>query len=244
MKIDLNSDLGEGMPNETDILSLVTSCNIACGGHIGDANSMTSVVKLAMQNNVKIGAHPSYPDKDNFGRLSLSISENELTKTIRGQINALQTIVLNHGAILSHIKPHGALYNDIAKDDKIAISFINAILPYKFLCLYVPYKSVIAKLALESGFKIKYEAFADRNYNINAGLVSRKLPNAVLRDKKKVLEHVKNMLINGKVKTIEAEEIEIKAETICVHGDTKQALAIVSYLHTELPKWGIKISNE
>ncbi len=243
-KIDINSDVGEGMENEEQLFPLITSCNIACGGHAGDTQSMNTVVKLAVLNKVNIGAHPSYPDIENFGRLSMSINDTELIASVQSQIERLKSISEFYGTNLSHIKAHGALYNDIAKDDKLADVFLQAILPYRSLVLYVPYQSIISEKALKLGCNIKYEAFADRNYNDDGSLVSRKLPNAVLHNKKIVFQHVKNMILNESIVTINSDKIETKAETLCVHGDTKEALELLLYLNQKLPEVGIRITND
>ena len=242
--IDINADVGEGIGNEEKLMSFLSSCNIACGGHAGDAETMAKVINLAMKNDVKIGAHPSFPDRVNFGRLDMKISAEDLYSSLKYQISALQNVLRLEGAQLHHIKPHGALYNLAAKDRKTAkviIAVIKSIaMPIK---LYAPYKSVIAELAIDENIQVAFEAFADRNYNENLSLVSRKNDDAMLLKKDSVLQHVLHIIKHGKVKTISGVEVSIKASTFCVHGDSKNALEILKYLNQELPKNHILIQK-
>ncbi len=240
--IDLNCDLGEGLGNDHELLPFISSCSIACGGHAGDESSMREVIQLALRNKVLIGAHPSYPDKENFGRFSMDISGEELTTSIQKQLSRLTAIIKKENAVLHHIKPHGALYNDLAKDELLSRTFLNAIRDYKTTtALYVPYNSIIEQLALADGFSIKQEAFADRNYNNRGLLVPRKFPNAVITEPKKVLEQLENVVKGEKVISVEGLEIPIKAQTICLHGDTPNALEILMYLSEKLPQINIQI---
>lgn len=240
--IDINADVGEGIGNEAKLMPYLSSCNIACGGHAGDAVTMTEVVKLAMKNNVKIGAHPSFPDKTNFGRVDIRISEADLYSSLKQQISALQSVLRSENAQLHHIKPHGALYNLAAKDEKTAMVIIKVLksiaMPIK---LYAPYKSKIAELASKENVQVTFEAFSDRNYNEDLALVTRKNHNALLIEKDDVLQHVLHMVKHQKVKAISGVEVAIKASTFCVHGDTKNAIEILKYLNRELPKHQVEI---
>lgn len=245
MRIDINCDVGEGVGNEKELFPLISSCNIACGGHAGDNKSMNDIVQLAIAHDVKIGAHPSYPDKENFGRTSISIAKDVLLHSIQEQVEALLVVVKKHKASISHIKPHGALYNDIAKDKKKALIFLEAILPYKeMVLLFVPYGSIIEKVALKNGFKVKKEAFADRNYNEDLSLVSRTHKNSVIEEPEKVFQHLLQMIENNKVITHTGLEVNMNATTFCIHGDTKFALQILTYLTKELSKQYIFVKNE
>ncbi|MBC2845353.1 5-oxoprolinase subunit PxpA [Winogradskyella flava] len=240
--VDINADVGEGLNNESDLMAYLSSCNIACGGHAGDLQTMAHVVRLAKMHKVKIGAHPSFPDKENFGRVVVDMPAADLYASLKQQIRALQNILRAENVQLHHIKPHGALYNLAAKDEKTAKVIIEVVksiaLPTN---LYVPYGSVIERLAREEEIRITYEAFADRNYNDDLSLVSRKNNNAILNDKHQVLGHVLNMVKGQNVKTVTGVEVSIKASTFCVHGDTKNALEILRYLSQELPKNNINI---
>ena len=240
--IDINCDVGEGVGNDKDLLPLISSCNIACGGHAGDKASMKETVQLARLYNVKVGAHPSYPDKENFGRTSIRIPQKELIDSIRTQIHNLGVIAEIENLQLHHIKPHGALYNDVAKNKVLAKLFLTSVAKYREeVFLYVPYASEIEREALKQNFKITYEAFADRNYTADLSLVSRQNPQALIIEKEKVLYHVLKMVKHRKVRTITGQETKILAETFCIHSDTPLAFQIVLYLTEELPNHNIHI---
>jgi len=242
--IDINCDVGEGIGNETELMPLISSCNIACGGHAGDLETIAKVASLANENGVKVGAHPSYPDMENFGRVTLNISEFDLIRSIRRQMDDFASTLKKENIPFNHIKAHGALYNDISKDSALAKTFIKSIEGYEDVAMiYVPYGSAIEEEALKRGFKVKREAFADRNYNQNLNLVSRKLPDAVIYDPEKVLKHLLQMVRERYIATIEGLKVYIQAETYCVHGDTPSALQILNYLSLELPKANIQIKK-
>lgn len=231
MNLDINCDVGEGLGNEADLFPLISSCSIACGGHAGDATTMREIVRLAQAHQVRIGAHPSYPDKVNFGRVSMAISEEELITSIQKQLTDLTTILKEENANLNHIKPHGALYNDLAKNKILCKTFLKAIAGYKKnVALFVPFNSTVEKYALREGFKVKKEAFADRNYNNDGSLVSRKLPQALITDAKAVLIHLRRMVSAQQLKTVDGIELQVQADTFCIHGDTPNALEILMYL--------------
>lgn len=240
--VDINADVGEGIGNESHLIPYVSSCNIACGGHAGNQKTMRKVVRLAKQNNVKIGAHPSFPDIANFGRKPMEMPCVALFTSLKNQIDNLRVILEAENAVLHHVKPHGALYNMAATDVRIATAIIEVMksmaLPIK---LYVPYKSVIENLALQNNIPITYEAFADRNYNDDLTLVSRKEDNAMIYDIDVLFEHVYRMVHLKKVKTISGKELPIKAETFCVHGDNLQAVTLIKKLRKNLEAKGIKV---
>ncbi|MHB1146041.1 MAG: 5-oxoprolinase subunit PxpA [Lutibacter sp.] len=231
-KIDINCDLGEGLNNEDVLMQYIQSCNIACGGHAGDIKQMQNIVALAIKYKVKIGAHPSYPDTENFGRKTMVMEHDEFKKSIQNQINLLLKIVKEKGVALHHIKPHGALYNDLAKSDDLSLEFLDAIIPYQNeVKLYVPYNSAIEKNAIKKGFSIIYEAFADRNYNDDLSLVSRREKEALITNPKLILQNVLEMVNTQKVTTISGKKVSIKATTFCVHSDTENAIEIVRALN-------------
>tara|TARA_R110002050_G_scaffold25604_8_gene68221 strand:+ start:2348 stop:3103 length:756 start_codon:yes stop_codon:yes gene_type:complete len=244
MNIDINCDVGEGIGNEAQLMPLISSCNIACGGHAGDTVTMMKVASLAKENKVLIGAHPSYPDRENFGRTSIKIANDELKRSIQAQLEELGTVLKSLGAVLNHIKPHGALYNDVAKDRKLAAVFLDSIEKYKEeVFLYVPYHSKIGEEARRLGFQIKYEAFVDRNYNEDLSLVSRKDPRAMIQDPKAVMDHLLIMATKGSVLTLSGRLVKIKADTYCIHGDSPTTLQILAYLSRHLPKNQILIKK-
>ena len=240
--IDINVDVGEGIGNEFLLMPYITSCNIACGGHAGDFESMHNVVKLAQQNCVKIGAHPSFPDRENFGRKPMEISCATLFSSIKHQIDDLTKVLNKKNALLHHVKPHGALYNLAATNERIANVIIEVMksiaLPIK---LYAPYKSVLADLAKKETIEIRYEAFADRNYNTNLTLVSRSETHAVIQDVDMVFEHLFRMISSKKIKTVEGLEIDIKADTYCIHGDNPKVVDLIKNLNQKLALKGYKI---
>ncbi|MEJ2113324.1 MAG: 5-oxoprolinase subunit PxpA [Flavobacteriaceae bacterium] len=228
--LDINVDVGEGLNNEAQLIPYISSCNIACGGHAGDMETMRNVVKLAKQYRVKIGAHPSFPDKEHFGREIIEISSANLYTSLKKQIRSLLRVLKEEHLQLHHIKPHGALYNLVAIDKKTAKVVIEVIKSIAYpLHLYAPYDSVIAKLAKKQNIPVTLEAFADRNYNDDLSLVSRTFENAILTDVEKIIEHVE-LIVSGKVKTVNGNKIEIKADTFCVHGDNPNAIEIIKGL--------------
>jgi 5-oxoprolinase (ATP-hydrolysing) subunit A len=240
--IDINVDVGEGVNNESQIMPLISSCNIACGGHAGDIETMRIVVKLAKKYSVKIGAHPSFPDKERFGRSVLEISCAALYTSIKGQIKSLMNVIREEHAAMHHVKPHGALYNRAAVDEdtaKVIVEVMKSIaLPLE---LYVPYGSVIAKLAIRENIPIVYEAFADRNYNEDLTLVSRKETNAIISDTNTMFKHVFKMITQQKVTTISGVEIGINASTFCIHGDNPKAVHLIKNLKENLEQVYINI---
>jgi len=243
-RIDINCDVGEGVGNEDQLFPFISSCNIACGGHAGDPETIESIIRLAKLHQVKIGAHPSYPDRENFGRKSMNIKADALIDNLQEQLKLFLGILKAEDGELNHIKAHGALYNDLAKNSELAEVFLHAITPYLGSAkIYVPYGSAIAEMALIKEVLIAYEAFADRSYNADLSLVSRKLPGALITEPKAALEHLERMVKNGKVKSQNGELVDIEAETYCIHGDTPSALQILAYLVEELPRQKIVIEK-
>lgn len=241
MNISLNCDLGEGLGNDALIMPYINACNIACGGHYGNALTIKQTIQLALKHPIKIGAHPSYPDIKNFGRLSLKISEEDLINCIQQQLSLFTKVLEEQNATLHHIKAHGALYNDIVKDEKIASIYLKAINVYKEKCLlFVPPNSVIMQLAMQQGFKICTEAFADRAYNNDLSLVNRKQPHAIIKQPEKVLQQVLSIIKNEKVVSVTGEKVCLKAETYCIHSDTENALQIVKHLYNHFNKKNVK----
>jgi UPF0271 protein len=233
--IDINCDLGEGFNNEHIIMPLISSCNISCGAHAGSLEIMDKVIQLARKHKVKIGAHPSFPDRDNFGRNVLDISNSDLQKSLEDQLTIFKDRALLQNATIHHVKPHGALYNLIAINSEKASVVIAAIQHvFEAVKLYVPYQSRIEEIAIQSGLEIVYEAFADRRYNEDLSLVSRTFSNALIKDKQEVLKQVQKIANKQLVTTVNFHEKKIKASTFCVHGDTKNAIEILEYLHKYL----------
>ena len=233
--IDLNCDVGEGLENEHLIMPLISSCNISCGAHAGSIESIDKVLQLAIKHKVTIGAHPSFPDRESFGRKVLDISNTALQKSLEEQLILFKERAALQNAVVHHVKPHGALYNLIALDREKAVVVITAIQHVlDGVKVYVPYHSIIEEVSLQNGIEIVYEAFADRAYNDDLSLVSRALPNALITDKHKVLKQVQQIAEDQLVTTVQCHEKQIKAQTFCVHGDTKNVIEILEYLHRKL----------
>ncbi|MCB0487042.1 MAG: 5-oxoprolinase subunit PxpA [Cyclobacteriaceae bacterium] len=242
--MDINCDLGEGVGNDHLLMPFLSSCNIACGGHAGDEDTMRQTIQLAKQHRTKIGAHPSFPDKENFGRTEMRIPSEQLTSLVLDQIETLDAIAKEEGAVLNHVKPHGALYNMATVDKGVAEAVVKAVLLFdEKIILYAPYGSVMAKLALEQSIRVMFEAFADRNYNDDLTLVSRKLENAVIQNPEEILTRVLLMIKEKKVKSLSGQLSHIQADTLCIHGDNSHAVDIVSYLNQQLPIHHISIAK-
>ena len=238
--IDINADVGEGIGNEKELFPFISSCNIACGGHTGDYKTMLSTVKLAKENDVKIGAHPSFEDKENFGRKILKFNREELLNSLTNQVESLQKILKKENVKLNHIKAHGALYNLSAYDIKSAKTLIDLAKRIDTK-LFVPYSSLISKIAEKEGVEIYNELFIDRNYNSDFTLVSRDNSNALIRESDKMFQHVKKIIINKTISTINNESISVEFDTLCIHGDSPNAIEMIRDLHFKLKNIGIKI---
>lgn len=240
--IDINCDLGEGFGNDHLIMPHISSCNIACGGHAGDNQSMRQALRLASRYGVKAGAHPSFPDKDNFGRQMMNMDPYQLTQTIIEQTEALLNIAEEEGVKIHHLKPHGALYNLAAQDESTSASIVEALrqLP-SGLILYAPSGSVLASMAAKEGFTVWNEAFLDRNYNEDMTLVSRNLPEATVTDVKQIAEQVRLMVTTGQLRTLQKTKLPIKVDTLCVHGDNPKAPTILKQLLPLLKDLNIEV---
>jgi 5-oxoprolinase (ATP-hydrolysing) subunit A len=244
LKIDLNADVGEGIENEAFIMPFISSCNIACGGHAGNEETSLKVLKLAKKHHVKVGAHPAFPDKENFGRVKIEMPREELFKSLKHQVNTLINLAEKVGCNVFHLKPHGALYNLAVNEFYYAEIIIDVILDINpNLKLYAPYKSVVAQLAKKSGVGVIFEGFADRNYNNDLTLVNRAQLDAVIVNPEKICNRVLKMITEHEVETISGLLKPIKVNTICVHGDTDNAIEILRQLHEFLMSKNIKIGT-
>ena len=236
-KIRINSDLGEGTGVEKDLMPFLNSCSIACGGHIGDRSSMTDTILIAKKYGVNIGAHPSYPDKENFGRKNISISHADLSNSLMSQIDELDRIAGSLETSLNHIKMHGALYNFSANDLGTALIIIELIKSkYSDKILYVPYGSLISELAIKNNINIYYEVFLDRNYNNDLSLVSRENNNSMILDHQRMLKRLENVINDNKIQTINGNYKKISADTFCVHGDSPKIISLIKDLYNNRNK--------
>jgi UPF0271 protein len=247
-KIDINCDLGESygafkVGNDEKIMLHITSANIACGFHAGDPVIMAQTINLAKEHNVAIGAHPGYPDLLGFGRREMQLTSEEIKNYMIYQVSALQGFAKVTGVRLQHVKPHGALYNMAVKDEKLSKAIVDAVKALNHnLIIFAPLKSALAKAAVESGLRVAYEVFADRAYNPDGSLVSRKQPNAIIQEPQKVMERAIRMVKEGTVLAVNGEVVNLgEGHTICVHGDTPTAIELAETLKKGLIKAGIDV---
>lgn len=247
--VDLNSDLGESFGNYTigmdeEILKYVSSANVACGWHAGDPLVMEKTIALAKRFGAAVGAHPGFPDRMGFGRRNMAVTPEEAKAYVQYQLGALQAFAKAQGVRIQHVKPHGALYNMAAADKKLAKAMCEAVYEIDQDIIFMGLAgSEMITAAGETGLKAASEVFADRAYNDDGTLVSRKLPGAVIQDKELALRRVVRMVKKGKVESISGKDIDIKADSICVHGDNPKALEFVKDIRDTLEKEGVTISN-
>lgn len=247
MVIDLNCDMGEGfgayeIGNDETLLKIVSSANIACGFHAGDASIMRKTAKLAIENNVAIGAHPSFPDLQGFGRRNMALSPQEVYDICVYQIGAMLGTVKALGGKLHHVKPHGALYNMAAKDAKLAQAIAQAVYAIdKNLILYGLSGSHLISEAEKVGLHTASEVFADRTYQNDGSLTPRIQANALIISTQQAIEQVIRMIEEGVVISTEGKKVAIKANTVCIHGDGTHAVEFAENLKRELLLRNIKI---
>ena len=249
MSIDINCDLGESygpyhIGNDEAIIPFVTSVNIACGFHAGDPTTMRNTVNLALENKVAIGAHPGFNDVLGFGRREIKIAANEVYDMVIYQIGALEAFVKAEGGILQHVKPHGALYNMAAKDSQLADMIAKAV--YKVNPEYILFglaNSELIKAGKHYGLKTANEVFADRTYQSDGSLTSRTQEQAIIHCPKQAAEQILQMVKEKKVISVQGQEVPIKADTVCIHGDSNNSLAIVKEISSTLLQANINIQN-
>ncbi|MDA9356838.1 LamB/YcsF family protein [Flavobacteriaceae bacterium] len=223
-RLKINSDVGEGVFEEKSLMPYLNTCSIACGGHYGDIETMNKTAKLAIANKVLIGAHPSYPDKINFGRKDMFISSSSLKEALFNQISSLLMVLNNLGLnSLDHIKAHGALYHKCFFDVEVANSYIDVVKLFKNVKILAPYGSVVSKIAEDNGVEVDYEVFLDRNYNNDLTLISRGEADSMIENSLEMSERYKMVVNESKIKTFSNNLIDIVGDTFCVHGDTKDS---------------------
>lgn len=235
----LNCDLGELQhSNDAEIMPYIDQANIACGFHASDPLNMLHTVRLAVKHNVTIGAHPSYPDKKHFGRRSMKFSAEQLIAILHYQIGALMTICQAENTALSYVKPHGALYNDMMADSRLFSTVCQALgslkVPLSLMIQALPNNTLFSNIANQWQITLISEAFADRAYQRSGLLVPRSQKNAVLNALKPVLKQARILVENQQVITIEGGLIDIKANSLCVHGDTPSAITLIKALRHQL----------
>lgn len=240
-KVDLNSDLGEGAKCDGDIIPLITGANIACGFHAGDSVLMSKTIDICVANGVSFGAHPGYPDKENFGRTNMDVTPEEVYDFTLYQLGAMGAVAKAKGVRPEHVKPHGAMYNMAAKNHELALAIAKAVRDYDpGLILLALSGSEMIKAAKETGIKYASEVFADRAYEADGTLRARSLEGSMITDENEAIERVIRMIKEGKVRAYTGEDIDIEAHSVCVHGDSAKALDFVKALNKSFEENGIE----
>ena len=248
MKIDLNCDMGESfgswkMGRDSELMRYVSSASIACGFHAGDATVMRRTIEAAMENGVSIGAHPSYPDLQGFGRREMNLSPQEITDIVLYQISAIKGMCESLGARLNHVKPHGALYNSAARCESTSKAIAEAVASIdRDLIVFGLAGGQLTKATRSIGLQSADEAFADRRYESDGSLTPRKEEDALLTDPSESAEQVLRFVLDKTVATRQGPKIEIAADTVCIHGDGKNALAIAIAVREKLEKAGVTVA--
>jgi 5-oxoprolinase (ATP-hydrolysing) subunit A len=233
MKIDLNADLGEGSPHDDELLSLVSSANISCGFHASEPVAIARTIRAASDRGVAVGAHPSFADREHFGRRELQLPPGEIFALVTYQLGAFRVLAEALGARMNHVKPHGALYSMAARDAEIADAIVRAVLAVdRSAVLFTLPNSALEKAARAADIAVAREFFADRNYLPDGSLVPRSRPDALLHDPAAAANRVVEVLRGGSA---------IAAETVCVHGDTPRAVEFVAQLRESLARAGVTV---
>lgn len=237
--VSLNCDMGESfgswsMGNDPAVMPYIDMANIACGFHASDPKIMSDTIKLAIKHNVEIGAHPSYPDLQGFGRRSIPLPTEEITTMLIYQIGAIKGLCESHNTELSYVKPHGALYNDMQTDMSIFEAVVDAVSSFNLplMTLAITDNQRLLDIADKYDVPLLFEAFSDRRYQANGQLAPRSLPNAVITNEEEILDQVQQIVQYGKVRTIDGFSIALDADTICVHGDNEKSIAIIDKIRT------------
>jgi 5-oxoprolinase (ATP-hydrolysing) subunit A len=243
MTIDLNADLGEGAGHDEEILDLVSSASIACGFHAADPPSILDSIRAARKRNVAVGAHPSFPDRANFGRTNMTLPPDDIYALVVYQVGAFRALARSLGAEMNHVKPHGALYNMAVRDPQLSDAIVRAICAVDpKAILFAPDDTELLRAAQEYRLAVALEVFADRNYMPDGTLVPRSSPDAFVRDPAEAVERIVRMLRENRVRAIGGSDVEVKAETICVHGDNPEAVTFVRKLRERLEQEGVTIA--
>lgn len=245
--IDLNCDMGEMPEAITDgtqeaLMVFLSSVNIACGAHAGDESTMRTTIEQAMRRKLAIGAHPGYADRANFGRLELDLSVDEIAESVFEQVSKLGEIAAKCGARLSHVKAHGALYNQAARDAAVAEAIADGVARWRRDVVLVGLAGSVMLMAFRcAGFSVAAEAFADRKYEPNGSLRSRKFANALILNPADAAAQALHIGQSGRIATSDGSEIRVEAQTICIHGDTPGAVKIAAAVGESLKNAGIEL---
>lgn len=242
MEIDLNADLGEGCGDDEAILDCVSSANIACGWHAGDADTMRAAVQAAKARGVAVGAHPGFPDREHFGRQAMQLPTSTVYSGVLYQIGALQAIARGEGVHLTHVKPHGALYNQAARDPQLAAAIVAAVRAADpDLAVVGLAGGELVRQAHAAGLRALNEVFADRSYLADGSLAPRGTPGALIEDEAQALAQTLQMVTQGSVTAIDGSTVKLHADTVCLHGDAPHAVAFARLLRRELLVRGLSL---
>lgn len=239
-RVDLNCDLSEGAGHDAELMPLITSVNIACGAHAGDEATMRATVALARRHGVAIGAHPGFADRENFGRVERRLVPHEAGALVIDQIQVLSEMV---GEGLHHVKLHGALYNMAARDQALAMEVALAIQTMGDLLVYAPWGSELAKAAGVIALPVAHEVFADRTYQADGSLTPRERPDALITDEKIAVEQVLRLVREGKVRATDGNDVSVRADTVCLHGDGSHAVAFAHRVSAALKAAGVELRS-
>jgi UPF0271 protein len=244
LHVDLNCDLGEGAGHDAELMPLITSANIACGAHAGDRETMRATVELAREHRVSIGAHPGFADRGNFGRRELSVTPAEVHLLVLTQVRLLQAIARQCGAKLAHVKAHGALYNQAARDAALARAVARAVREVDAeLVLFGLAGGQLLGAGRECGLRVVSEVFADRTYQADGSLTPRSQADALIREEGAAVAQVLRMVRDGVVRATDGTDVSITADTVCLHGDGPHPVAFAQRLNREFKTAGIGVKS-
>lgn len=243
LSIDLNADLGEGAGHDEELLALVTSANVACGVHAGDVATMHATLAIARERGVAVGAHPGFDDREHFGRRDLHLAPAELRALLHYQLGAFDAVARSIGVRARHVKPHGALYNLAARDEAVAEIVVQSVRAMnREWFVFAPCESALSRAARAADLRVACEVFADRNYTPDGALVPRGSPGALLHDPEIAADRVFRMLRDGRVEAIDGTDVHVEVDTVCLHGDTPDAVQFAIALRRCLAQTGVIIS--
>ena len=247
--IDINSDLGEfrnekQLTNELNILNYISSCSIACGGHVGDVNSIKTIIEACKKHSIAIGPHPSYPDKEGFGRRMIDIESKDLENSIRDQINLFLKVADSLSMPVRHVKLHGRLYNEVSNSEVLSSLFVNLIDSFKYdLSVIGPAESLLGQMLEDKDIPFIPEAFIDRTYKEDLTLVDRSEEGSVLISVEEQINQARSIVCDEKIMSNNNKILNLKAETLCIHGDSPNSLEVAEALTNMLIKEKIKIQS-
>jgi len=241
--LDLNADVGEGSQEDARLIPLITSASVACGAHAGDAGIMRETVALAVRHGVAVGAHPGYADREHFGRRPMHLAEDQLIDLVLSQVSRLDAIATSEGAVVTNMKPHGALYNQAEADEDIAAALVEAVRTYpRTLRLVGRAGSALERAARRAGVPFVPEAFADRRYRPDGSLAPRSQPGSLLDDPDAVAAQVRRLIEAHEVEADDGSRVPVAFETLCLHGDTPGAARLARRVRQLLTELGVTVA--